>query len=305
MLERLQKKWKVNGLQLVLILCTFAIGGSLTGYIGRKLMNFFAIESGVAWVIVYIVLITLLWPMAVLLVSIPFGQYRFFTTYLKKIGRRMGISRQPTVLQSTVDQSTDRLRTEGLKTEIAIFASGGGSNAQKIIGYFKNSSSVHIALIVCNKPEAGVVQIAARENIPVLLIEKERFSRGDAYIPELSKHRIDVIVLAGFLWKIPQILIQAWSGRIINIHPALLPAYGGKGMYGNFVHEAVLAAREKESGITIHFVDDQYDHGATIFQARCPVYEHDTAATLAQRIHVLEHEHYPKVIERWIRNVKI
>lgn len=307
MFERLQKKWKVNGLQLLLILCTFAIGGSLTGYAGRKLMNIFAIETGWLWVVVYILLITLLWPMAVLLVSIPFGQYRFFTGYLKKMGRRIGISRQSAVssqqpadntsVLSTVNRHSDSYREPA---ELAIFASGGGSNAQRIIEYFKNSSSVHIAVIVCNKPDAGVIQIAAKEKIPVLLIEKERFFRGDAYIPELKKYRVSFVILAGFLWKIPSSIIQAWSGKIINIHPALLPGYGGKGMFGNFVHEAVLAAREKESGITIHYVDDQYDHGATIFQARCPVYESDTASSLAQRIHQLEHEHYPRVIEKLV-----
>jgi formyltetrahydrofolate-dependent phosphoribosylglycinamide formyltransferase len=312
MFERLQKKWKVNGLQLVLILCTFAIGGSLTGYVGRKLMNTFAIGSGGLWIVVYIILITLLWPMAVLLVSIPFGQFRFFTGYLKKMGRRIGFSRQPAASsQQPGDKSAGHLSTapgsyrNQLPAELAIFASGGGSNAEKIIEYFKNSSSVHIALIVSNKPDAGVLKIAAREKIPVLLIEKERFFRGDAYIPELKKYRISFIILAGFLWKIPEMLIWEWHGKIVNIHPALLPAYGGKGMYGSFVHEAVLAAREKESGITIHYVDDQYDHGATIFQARCPVYENDTAASLAQRIHMLEHEHYPKVIEKWIKELKI
>jgi phosphoribosylglycinamide formyltransferase-1 len=185
--------------------------------------------------------------------------------------------------------------------KLAIFASGGGSNAQKIIEYFKKSSSVRIAVIVCNKPGAGVIQIAAREGIPVLMIEKERFFRGDAYLPELTNFGVNLIILAGFLWKIPSFIIKNWSGRIVNIHPALLPSYGGKGMYGNFVHEAVLAARDKESGITIHYVDDQYDHGATIFQARCPVFETDTANSLAQRIHQLEHEHYPKVIEEIIK----
>jgi phosphoribosylglycinamide formyltransferase-1 len=183
-------------------------------------------------------------------------------------------------------------------TKIAVFASGGGSNAQKIIEHFRDSSSVQVALIVCNKPEAGVLQIAKAENIPFLLLEKEQFFRGDGYIPELKQYGISFIVLAGFLWKIPVSLIKAYTGRIINIHPALLPAYGGKGMYGQHVHEAIIANGETESGITIHYVDEIYDHGKTIFQARCAVEKNDTPLTLAQRIHNLEHEHYPQVIAK-------
>ena len=180
---------------------------------------------------------------------------------------------------------------------IAIFASGAGSNAQKIIDHFKNSDHRIISLIVCNKPGAGVLSIAEKENIPSLLIDKEKFFRGNAYTDELKQAGIDFIVLAGFLWKVPDALIQAYPGKIINIHPALLPNYGGKGMYGNFVHEAVIAAGEKESGITIHYVDGHYDNGDIIFQARCAVSKNDTPATLANRIHQLEHEHYPQVIE--------
>jgi formyltetrahydrofolate-dependent phosphoribosylglycinamide formyltransferase len=306
MFERLQKKWKVGALQLGLILCTFAIGGSVTGYVGRKLMNFLAIEQGWLWVIIYIFLITLLWPIAVLVVSIPFGQFRFFIAYLMKIGRRMGVVRRQSAVQqsavgsrqSGVQSSESVLPTQNseLITHIAVFASGAGSNAKKIIEYFNQSSSVKIALVVCNKQGAGVIQIATDNNIPVLLIEKEKFFRGNAYLDELKKHSIDFIVLAGFLWKLPVNLINAYPDRIINIHPALLPNYGGKGMYGNKVHEAVIAAGDKETGISIHYVDDEYDHGTTIFQARCPVYETDTADSLAQRIHQLEHKHYPVVI---------
>ena len=179
---------------------------------------------------------------------------------------------------------------------IAIFASGAGSNAQKIIEHFSKDASVAIALIVCNKPGAGVLNIAASHQIPTLLIEKEQFFRGDAYVSVFKEEKINWIILAGFLWKIPSTLIQAYPQHIINIHPALLPKYGGKGMYGHHVHEAVIAAGETESGITIHYVDEQYDHGATIFQARCEVKKGDTPETLAQRIHALEHAHYPKVI---------
>lgn len=187
---------------------------------------------------------------------------------------------------------------------LTIFASGTGSNAQKIIDYFKPGSEVNIGLIVCNKPQAGVVAIAEKENIPLLLIEKEHFFRGDAYLPELQKASTDLIVLAGFLWKIPQPLIDAFPRRIINIHPALLPKYGGRGMYGQYVHESVLNAGEVESGITVHYVDEHYDNGDVIFQTACPIIEGDTPETLARRIHQLEHLHYPRVVEEVLKELK-
>lgn len=181
---------------------------------------------------------------------------------------------------------------------IAIFASGAGSNAAKILEHLRDHSQLKVSLIVCNKPGAGVIQIAEKEGVKVLLIEKESFFRGDAYLPQLAAEGIDFIVLAGFLWKIPPALIQAYPGRIINIHPALLPNYGGKGMYGHHVHEAVIANREKESGITIHYVDEHYDHGDVIFQARCTVEESDTPDTLAAKIHQLEHQYFPEQVEK-------
>jgi len=188
--------------------------------------------------------------------------------------------------------------------QIAIFSSGTGSNAKKIIDHLlskeKSNSTPAVSLIVCNKPEAGVLKIAAENNIPVLLIEKEKFFRGNAYIDELKAANIDFIVLAGFLWKIPDALIKAFRGKMINIHPALLPKYGGKGMYGNSVHEAVIANKEKESGITIHYVDELYDHGQHISQVTCPVLPDDSPEKLAKRIQLLEHEYYPKVIEEVI-----
>lgn len=190
-----------------------------------------------------------------------------------------------------------RSRKAEATKHLTIFASGAGSNAQQIINYFKNSSLAKVALIVCNKPGAGVIGIAEKENIPLLLINKERFFKGDGYLPELQNANTDLIVLAGFLWKIPQSLVDAYPRRIINIHPALLPKYGGKGMYGQYVHEAILNAGEVESGITIHYVDEHYDNGDVIFQTACPVLDGDTAETLAQRIHKLEHLHYPLIIE--------
>jgi phosphoribosylglycinamide formyltransferase 1 len=195
---------------------------------------------------------------------------------------------------------------------IAIFASGAGSNAEKIIQHFNSSATdknkpqaAEVVLIVCNKPGAGVLQIAARENIPAITIEKEKFFRGNNYIPELNEYKIDLIVLAGFLWKIPDGLIKAFPGSIINIHPALLPKYGGKGMYGGNVHQAVLDNKETKSGITIHYVDEHYDNGDIIFQEECVVMKDDTTDSLAARIHKLEHAHYPVIIEKLIaKNVR-
>ena len=181
--------------------------------------------------------------------------------------------------------------------QLAIFSSGTGSNAARVIERFRHHPTIKVSLIVCNRPGAGVLGIAEREGIPVLLIEKEVFFRGGAYVKELRDSQIDFLVLAGFLWKIPAALVQAYRGRIINIHPALLPKYGGKGMYGRYVHEAVIGAKDKESGITIHYVDELYDHGQAIFQAQVVVEPGDTPETLAAKVQQLEHEHFPRVIE--------
>ena len=170
--------------------------------------------------------------------------------------------------------------------KIAVFASGAGSNAQKIIEFF-SGKQISVALVVSNNQKSGVLEIARKQQIATLLIEKEQFFKGNAYVDELKEAGVQFIVLAGFLWKIPPALIQAFPHCIINIHPALLPKYGGKGMYGHLVHEAVIKNREKESGITIHYVDEVYDHGKIIFQATCPVLSDDDAASLANRIHLL------------------
>lgn len=318
MFERLQQKWKVSGWRLLLILVTFALGGSLCGYLGRQLLGLFDIEPAVIRIPLYIILVTILWPFCVILISIPFGQFNFFRSYLKKMGRRIRgrksevgstkwtVGKQEvkqvktnTLIQET-QPSTGSARANGTQItplRVAIFASGAGSNAQKIIDYFRNNASVSIALIACNKPGAGVLGIAEREHIPVLLIEKEPFFRGNGYVEELNAARIDFIVLAGFLWKVPSTLTSAFPNRIVNIHPALLPRYGGKGMYGMHVHEAIIAAGEPESGITIHYVDNVYDNGDIIFQATCAIEPGDTPAMLAEKVHLLEHAHYPRVIE--------
>lgn len=187
--------------------------------------------------------------------------------------------------------------------QVAIFASGAGSNAQKIIDYFKKSEKIKISLIVCNNPNADVLKIATKENIAVILIEKQKFM-STGYIPELRNKKIEFVVLAGFLWKIPPALIEEFDHKIINIHPALLPAYGGKGMYGNAVHAAVLAAKEKQSGITVHYVDEKYDHGKIIFQRVCPVDENETVESLSKKIHELEHKFYAGQIEKVLTGIK-
>jgi formyltetrahydrofolate-dependent phosphoribosylglycinamide formyltransferase len=284
MFEKLKQRWKVNGLNLALIITTFALGGSLCGYAGRKLLALTNIEKGALWIILYILLITLLWPLCVLVISIPLGQFSFFKKYILKIAGRFGAKNKETV------------------TRMAIFASGAGSNALQIIKHFKNSNDIKVALIICNKPGAGVINIANSHNIPVLMIEKDRFFNTGAYLPELEKFKIDFIALAGFLWKVPLALIKAYPQKIINIHPALLPAYGGKGMYGHYVHKAVINNKEKQSGITIHYVDELYDHGQIIMQACCDVAENDTAETLAQKIHALEHRHFAPVIEELLKS---
>ena len=181
-------------------------------------------------------------------------------------------------------------------TQIAIFASGAGSNAKKIIEYLEKNYSARVSLVVCNKPGAGILKIAEEHHIPTLLIDREKFFSGNAYVDELKNAGIGFIVLAGFLWKVPDELIKAYHKKMINIHPALLPKYGGKGMYGRFVHEAVIANKEKESGITIHYVDEVYDNGQIILQAVCMTTADETPETLAKKVQVLEHRHFPAAV---------
>jgi formyltetrahydrofolate-dependent phosphoribosylglycinamide formyltransferase len=299
MFKRLQQKWKVGSLQIILIIICFAIGGSLTGFIAKKIMNLLSIQQDWLWAIIYILLVTIIWPMAVIIVSIFFGQLKFFSGYLKRMGNKLGIVKSPEFRAQRHESTYDSQFT----TNIAIFASGTGSNAKKIIDHFRDSYLVKIALVVCNKKEAGVLEIAENENIPFILVEKEKFFQGNGYLDELKEKKIDFIVLAGFLWKIPDVLLKAYPKRIINIHPALLPNYGGKGMYGNYVHEAVITAKEKESGITIHYVDEHYDNGDIILQVKCPVLDNDSPESLAHRIHALEHANYPVIIEELVREL--
>jgi phosphoribosylglycinamide formyltransferase 1 len=200
------------------------------------------------------------------------------------------------------------MNEELMPIRVAVFASGQGTNAQEIIRYFHEDGHlvlnrrVQVCLVICNKTGAGILDIARAAGIPVILIEKEKFFRGSHYLEEFAERNISFIILAGFLWKIPPELIRAYPDRILNIHPALLPAYGGKGMYGKAVHEAVIGANENQSGISIHYVDELYDHGRIFFQASVNLSPEETAETLAEKIHSLEHRHYPEQIARWLEN---
>ncbi len=180
---------------------------------------------------------------------------------------------------------------------IAIFASGAGTNAARIIDHFRDHPFIRVGLIVCNRHGAGVLGVAERAGIEVLMLEKEVFFQGDGYVGALRERGVDFLVLAGFLWKVPVALVKAFPGKILNIHPALLPKFGGKGMYGRYVHEAVVAAKEKETGITVHFVDEFYDHGQVVFQAKVAVEAGDGPEEVAEKIHRLEKEYFPRIIE--------
>jgi phosphoribosylglycinamide formyltransferase-1 len=180
---------------------------------------------------------------------------------------------------------------------IAIFASGSGSNAQKIAEHFQNSQQAEISLILTNNPKAGVIDRAKKLNIPVVLFNKSLFYSTSKIIRLLQDHQTDLIVLAGFMMLIPEEMVAAFPNKIINIHPALLPKFGGKGMYGHFVHEAVVAAKETESGITIHYVNERYDEGAILFQATCEVTSTDSPDDVATKVQRLEHEHFPRIVE--------
>lgn len=178
---------------------------------------------------------------------------------------------------------------------VILFASGRGSNIQAILDYFNNDADFIPKLIVCNKPDIGAIDIAKNHNIPYIVINKTSFQE-ETFVTMLKEYQPDLLILAGFLWKIPSSIVAAFPNKIINIHPALLPKYGGKGMYGMHVHEAVITNKEKESGITIHYVNENYDEGNHICQAHCSVTTDDTPDSLAQKIHQLEHFFFPRTI---------
>jgi folate-dependent phosphoribosylglycinamide formyltransferase PurN len=347
-IQNLQEKWKVGGSQFWLIMLTFALGGSLSGRLCSFLLNLAFLEKNWAFWLVYPLFLTILWPFSVLFVSLFTGQFRFFRGYLGRVGAKVfgigGADSTSGSSGSTLDATTSEPSGKSVAApstasaapiHIAIFASGAGSNARKIIEYFEGvssglaaagdssltsevskstSSQVKVSLIVCNVPDAGVLAIAKEKGIPTLLINKNEFA-ATGYVESLHNADIQFIVLAGFLWKVPEVLVRAYqpgmkidgalfngkenvSKGIINIHPALLPKYGGKGMYGSRVHEAVIATGEKESGITIHWVNEHYDEGGIIFQATCEVVSGDTPETLANKIHLLEHAHFAPTIAK-------
>jgi len=201
-----------------------------------------------------------------------------------------------------MNQSTENI-------PIAIFASGNGTNAENIISHLKTILNVQISvlLIVTDKENAGIHEVALKNNIPIFVIPKSDINVGVEIWTNLKKYRIEFIVLAGYLKKVPINILQAYERNVINIHPALLPKYGGKGMYGYRVHEAVVENKESESGITIHYVDEIYDNGEIILQEKCNVLSTDTAETLGEKIHQLEYKHYPEVIANVLKtkiNVK-
>jgi phosphoribosylglycinamide formyltransferase-1 len=184
--------------------------------------------------------------------------------------------------------------------KIAIFASGSGSNAENIANYFQNKSLLEIALVVTNNPDAFVLQRAQRLSIPAVSFTKAELNSGDVVVEMLKSKGVEWIILAGYLLKIPQSMIDAFEGRIVNIHPALLPKFGGKGMYGDRVHQAVVEAGEQESGVTIHYVNEHYDEGAI----KCEVLPTDSADDVASKVHALEYEYFPKVIESLLLSKK-
>ena len=301
-LQRLQEKWKVGPGQFWLIILTFALGGSLSGRLCSKILNLLFLEKNWAFWLVYPLILTILWPFSVIFVSFFTGQFRFFKGYLGRVGGRLfGLGGDEEVGVTAAGAFAAPSTASAAPVHIAIFASGAGSNARKIIEYFEGgglaAARIKVSLIVCNVPGAGVLEIAKEKGIPTLMINKAEFT-ATGYVESLHNAEIQFIVLAGFLWKVPEVLVRAYPKGIINIHPALLPKYGGKGMYGSRVHEAVIAAGEKESGITIHWVNENYDEGGIIYQATCDITPSDTPETLANKIHALEHAHFAPTIER-------
>ncbi|MDN3722992.1 phosphoribosylglycinamide formyltransferase [Aequorivita sp. SDUM287046] len=189
-----------------------------------------------------------------------------------------------------------------MKKRIAIFASGSGTNTENIIKYFKKSTFAEVVLVLSNKQEAKVLERAKNLEIDSVYFSKDELFSENGVLKTLTNYKPHLIVLAGFLWKFPDIILREFPNRVINIHPALLPKYGGKGMYGNFVHEAIHKNKEIETGITIHYVNENYDEGAIISQKKISLSENETAATIAEKVHKLEYEWFPKIIEEVLRN---
>ena len=183
---------------------------------------------------------------------------------------------------------------------VAIFASGNGTNAEAIIKYFQSHASIDIAMVLSNNKEARVLERAAKFNTPTFTFNRSEFRESSYILSQLEHHKVTHIVLAGFMWLIPSYLVKAYPNRIVNIHPALLPKYGGKGMYGMYVHEAVKINNESLTGITIHVVNERYDEGKILLQKSCTILPSDSPEDIANKVHALEHEWYAKQIEEWI-----
>jgi len=290
MFKKLRARWGVSGLDLFLIITTFALGGSACAQLARMVMHLsFTGNKDFFWWAAYIGLITLFWPICVMLISIPLFQYRFFSNYLKRVAGRIFLKNSKSTLY---------------KEKVAIFASGTGSNVENFISYFSEIKNVDIQLIVCNNPKAGVVDLAQKHHLKVLLIESTDLRQPENLLQNLQNEGVTFIVLAGFLKKIPQQIITAFPNKIVNIHPALLPEFGGQGMYGTKVHEAVLQAGVSQSGITIHLVDEYYDHGTIILQEYCEIVPNETLETLRNKIQLLEKRHYPETVFKLLQNAK-
>ena len=182
--------------------------------------------------------------------------------------------------------------------KIAIFGSGSGTNAENIMRYFAESDKIRVAIVLSNKQEAGIHERARNWGVPSFSFSLSEFREGTPILNKLADYAVDFIVLAGFLPLVSRVIIEAFPNQIINIHPALLPKFGGKGMYGHYVHEAVVAAKETETGITIHFVNERYDEGTVIFQALCPIFPEDTVEDVEKKVHALEYKYFPQVIEQ-------
>jgi len=188
------------------------------------------------------------------------------------------------------------------KERIAIFASGSGTNAEEFFKCFKHHPTIKIVSLLSNNPQAYAIQRAGNHNLPHKVFHRKQFYDSDNVLQYLRELKVTFIVLAGFMWLVPENIIAEYDKRIVNIHPALLPKYGGKGMYGDHVHKAVLNNKETESGITIHYVNHQFDEGAIVFQRICKVFPQDTPEDLANRIHLLEYKHYPRVVEKILQH---
>ncbi|MDP1727621.1 MAG: phosphoribosylglycinamide formyltransferase [Bacteroidota bacterium] len=184
---------------------------------------------------------------------------------------------------------------------LVLFASGSGSNAENVCRHFQNHPDIKITALFCNTPNAAVIKKMERFKIPVVLFNRETFKNQEQFLSMIEPYRPDYIALLGFLWKIPVYLVQAYPHKIINLHPALLPKYGGKGMYGHYVHEAVKQSGETETGITLHWVNEHYDEGEIIAQFKCKVESNDTPEMIADKIHVLEQQHVPEIIENLLK----